>query len=200
MSKVKICGLRTINDIEAVNQYQPDYAGMILSEPFWRCVDIDTALTLKKHLCPKIKMTGVFVNEDLDYIAPFIEKGCIDVIQLHGQEDNAYILELKKRYPEIPVIKAFKIKEEADIQKAKESTADYVLLDSGTGTGKTFDWKLIKDIGRAYFLAGGLTPENVETVIRQFQPYAVDTSSGVETEKKKDAGKIGEFIRKVREL
>ncbi|MBR4162696.1 MAG: phosphoribosylanthranilate isomerase [Solobacterium sp.] len=200
MSKVKICGLRTLNDIEAVNQYQPDYAGMILSEPFWRCVDIDTACLLKKHLNPKIQMTGVFVNEDLEYITPFIEKGCIDVIQLHGQEDNAYILEVKKRYPEIPVIKAFKIKEEADIQKAKESKADYVLLDSGTGTGKTFDWKLIKDIGREYFLAGGLTPENVETAIRQFQPYAVDTSSGVETEKKKDADKIREFIRKAREL
>lgn len=200
MSKVKICGLRTVNDIEAINQYQPDYAGMILSKPFWRYVDIDTALILKKHLSPKIKMTGVFVNEDLDYITPFAEQGCIDVIQLHGQEDNAYIQELKKRYPDIPVIKAFKIKEEADIQKAKESEADYVLLDSGTGTGKTFDWKLIKDIGREYFLAGGLTPANVETAIRQFQPYAVDTSSGVETEKKKDPDKIGEFIRKAREL
>ena len=199
MSKVKICGLRTLEDIEAVNRFHPDYAGMILSKPFWRCVDMDLALQMKRQLCPDIRMTGVFVNEDLDYIASFVDNGCIDMIQLHGQEDNGYIQELKKRYPEVPIIKAFKIQDEADIQKAKESMADYVLLDSGTGTGKTFDWKLIKDIGRKYFHAGGLTPENVETAIRHYQPYAVDTSSGVETEKKKDPKKIREFIRKARE-
>ena len=198
MTKIKFCGLKRIEDIDIVNKVKPEYVGFVFYKKSSRYVDNRKVRKLKAHLAPDIKAVGVFVDEPVEYVIAYLNSGVIDIAQLHGHEDEDYITKVKNETG-CEVIKAVKVRDKKSVEDAFLTKADYVLLDSGTGTGKTFDWKLIKDIGRIYFLAGGLTPENVETAIRHYQPYAVDTSSGVETEKKKDPKKIREFIRKARE-
>ena len=143
-----------------------------------------------------VQKVGVFVNEPIENIMKYYEE-MLDVIQLHGQEDDEYIKALRQQTSK-PIIKAFKITSALDVQKAKESLADYVLLDSGTGTGKTFDHSLIGEIDRPYFLAGGLNADNVGEAIAALHPYAVDASSGLETAGKKDPDKMKAFTSAVR--
>ena len=119
------------------------------------------------------------------------------MVQLHGNEDEDYIKHLRQLVNK-PIIKAFRIETAEDVAQAKASSADYILLDSGAGTGKTFNWKLIQDIERPYFLAGGLTPGNVREAIRTLCPFAVDVSSGVETDGGKDKTKMAAFFDEVR--
>lgn len=198
MTKVKICGLTRLADIHAINQYRPDYAGFILSQPFRRYVDIAALASLRKQLAPGIKAVGVFVNEPTEYIFEFLEQDLIDIVQLHGHETNDFIIEIKREYPFFPLIRSFEIHDESDIEAAERSLADIVLLDAGKGSGRTFDWSLLKLMKRPYILAGGLTPENVRDALAQSTPYAVDTSSGVETNGYKDPEKIRQFIAEVR--
>ncbi|MBR5723631.1 MAG: phosphoribosylanthranilate isomerase, partial [Oscillospiraceae bacterium] len=143
------------------------------------------------------KKVGVFVSEPIENILRYAEM--LDVIQLHGNEDDAYITQLKERTGK-PVIKAFKVTCAEDVQRAQQSKADCVLLDSGTGTGKMFDHTLIRDIGRPYFLAGGLNPDNVAEAVSALHPYAVDVSSGVETDGRKDPQKMHAFAEAVRSI
>ena len=121
----------------------------------------------------------------------------LDLIQLHGKDDNGYITRLRELTGK-PIIKAFTVRTGEDIKAAVQSKADYVLLDSGTGTGKTFDHSLIADIDRPFFLAGGLTAENVGEAIEAFHPFAVDASSSLETDGKKDKNKMAAFVAAVR--
>ena len=197
MTRVKLCGLRSEADVRTVLELRPDYAGFILSGGFRRSIDYDTFITLSAMLKDSgIKRVGVFVNEPLDSLVGKFEAG-IDVIQLHGSENEQYISALRK-HTDKPIIKAFTVKSEADIEAARASSADYVLLDSGTGTGSTFDHSLIADIDRPYFLAGGLTPENVGEAIARFVPFAVDASSSLETDGVKDKAKMAAFVKAVR--
>lgn len=197
-TKVKICGLRRPEDVRYINQYRPDYCGFICSEPFWRYVPENQLAVLSAAVDPGIRRVGVFVNDPPEKVADYVRKGLIDIVQLHGKEDDAYIAALRGKMREqgrtAKILKAFKITGEADIEKAAESSADCVLLDSGTGSGRTFDWRLIRDIGRDFFLAGGLGPEKIREAIRLFHPYAVDISSGAETDRKKDPEKIRKCI------
>lgn len=197
MAKVKICGLSQKEDIEAVNKYKPDFAGFVFYPPSRRNVAAGRAAQLKKMLDPQIPAVGVFVDGDPWEIASLAEYGIIDMIQLHGSEDEDYIGELRKLTKK-PLIQAFTVQSEADIEKAKKSSADYVLLDNGKGTGETFDWTLIRDIGRPFFLAGGLNADNVPKAVGRFHPYAVDISSGAETGGMKDPEKIRACIEAVR--
>lgn len=197
MAKIKICGIMRTADVEAVNQYLPDYCGFVLSRPFKRYISKDAARHFKDMLDERIKAVGVFVDTPPDEAAGFAEEGIIEEIQLHGHEDDRYILNLKK-LTDVPVTKAFTIRCENDLKRAAESKADYVLLDNGTGTGESFDWTLIRDIGREFGIAGGLNPDNVAEVIKKFNPYLVDVSTGVETEGVKDALKVKKFIENAR--
>ena len=197
MAKIKICGIMRTADVEAVNQYLPDYCGFVLSRPFKRYISKDAARHFKDMLDERIKAVGVFVDTPPDEAAGFAEEGIIEEIQLHGHEDDRYILNLKK-LTDVPVTKAFTIRSENDLKRAAESKADYVLLDNGTGTGESFDWTLIRDIGREFGIAGGLNPDNVAEVIKKFKPYLVDVSTGVETEGVKDALKVKKFIENAR--
>lgn len=197
MAKIKICGIMRTADVEAVNQYLPDYCGFVLSRPFKRYISKDAARHFKDMLDERIKAVGVFVDTPPDEAAGFAEEGIIEEIQLHGHEDDRYILNLKK-LTDVPVTKAFTIRSENDLKRAAESKADYVLLDNGTGTGESFDWTLIRDIGREFGIAGGLNPDNVAEVIKKFNPYLVDVSTGVETEGVKDALKVKKFIENAR--
>lgn len=199
MTNIKLCGLSRLVDIEIVNELKPEYIGFIFVPQSKRNVSIAQASVLKKELDKKIKAVGVFVDEDIDIILDCINLGIIDMVQLHGHEDENTILKLKA-LGQRPIIKAFKIESQNDCLEAEKSSADYILLDSGSGSGKVFDWELIKDIKREYFLAGGLDVENVEKAIRVLKPYAVDVSSGLETDGLKDKLKMEAFVYNVRKV
>lgn len=145
----------------------------------------------------EILAVGVFVNETIDTILKLVNERIIDVIQLHGNETKEYIKELKSK-TDCQVIKAFRIISKEDIKEINECNADYVLLDSGAGTGKVFEWDLIEGIERPFFLAGGLDPDNVKDAIRKVKPFAVDVSSGIETDGIKDEKKMITFVENVR--
>ena len=208
---IKICGLTRMEDVEAVNAAHPDLAGFVLSAGFRRSVGLRHAVSLANALDPSIAVVGVFVNEPPDTVASFTHAFDYDggdvvrqiLVQLHGDESNDYIAELPHAmaYPGwsgIPIIKAFTVRTKRDVEQARKSVADYVLLDNGKGTGETFDWSLLKDVGRSYFLAGGLGPHNVASAIERAHPFAVDMSSGVETNGIKDPTKIAAAVAAVR--
>lgn len=197
-TRIKICGLRRQEDILAVNRARPDFCGFIVEFPkSFRSVSAQEVRELTKGLTEGILPVGVFVNAPPELPVRLLEEGSIAMVQLHGQEDETYLQALRS-YTEKPVIQAFSIRSEADIERALVSTADYILLDQGSGgTGKTFDWSLIPSVSRPFFLAGGLGLENLQTAIRQVHPWAVDLSSGLETEKKKDADKIQKAVELV---
>lgn len=198
MSKVKLCGLSRPCDIEDVNKLKPDFIGFIFAKKSKRYVSPEKAYSLKTMLDESIKAVGVFVREPEESVAKLLDEGIIDIAQLHGGESEEYIANLRK-LTDKPLIQAFRIDTNQDIEKAKNSLADYVLLDSGDGgTGTTFDWSLIKNIGRPYFLAGGLGPENVAEAVANYEPYAVDVSSGIETDGLKDSAKMAAFVAAVR--
>lgn len=197
-TKIKLCGLSRLCDIEAANELKADYIGFIFAAKSHRYVTFEKAAELKRNLSTEIKAVGVFVNETPETVAELLNTGTIDLAQLHGKEDEEYIRRLRE-LTDKPLIKAFRIDTDADIATAKASTADYILLDSGDGgTGTSFDWNLVRDIGRPWFLAGGLDADNVREAIRKLSPYAVDVSSGIETEKVKDREKMKAFVNDVR--
>lgn len=197
MTKIKLCGLSRPCDIEAANGLKPEYIGFVFAQKSRRYVAPEKAEALKRLLDPDIKAVGVFVNEAPETVAAFLNTGIIDIAQLHGGEDDGYIRKLRK-LTDKPIIKAFRVKTPDDIAEAECSTADLVLLDSGAGTGTAFDWTLIQNIKRPYFLAGGLGPDNAETAVRLLKPFAVDVSSGIETDGVKDKAKMAEFVSAVR--
>ena len=197
MTKIKLCGLTRPCDIEYVNELLPEYIGFVFAPKSRRYISPEKAEVLREHLDDRITPVGVFVDEKIEVIADLIKRKIIDIVQLHGNESEQYIEDLR-RVIDCPVIKAFRIESEADIVRANNSSADYVLLDSGGGTGTTFDHSLLKDIARPYFLAGGLTPENVETAVKQLKSFAVDVSSSLETDGFKDKIKMTAFVNAVR--
>lgn len=196
--KIKLCGLTRPCDIEAVNELQPDYIGFVFAKKSRRYVSPEKAEELKAMLAPGIQAVGVFVNEEPEQIAALLEAGTIDVAQLHGQESETEIRRLRE-LTDHPLIQAFRIDTEQDVERANASTADYVLLDSGAGgTGTVFDWDLLRAIRRPYFLAGGLDTENIGTVKAKLNPYGVDVSSGIETGGYKDKEKMTAFVAAAR--
>ena len=201
MTKIKICGLRRLRDIEAVNAARPDFAGFVVEVPgSRRSVDKRELRELAGRLKEGILSVGVFVNAPPELVAELLEEGTLDLAQLHGQEDEIYMAELR-RLTEKPLIQAFSIQTGQDAEQALESRADYLLLDQGRGgTGQTFDWSLLPEINRPFFLAGGLGEENLERAIRQVRPWAVDLSSSLETDGQKDPEKILRAVDLVRRL
>lgn len=197
MTKIKLCGLSRPCDLEAANKLKPEYIGFVFAPKSRRYVTPQTAAELKQLLSPEIQAVGVFVNEDEEKIADLLHSGIIDIAQLHGSEDEDYIGRLK-RLADKPIIKAFQVETESDIADAKQCSADYILLDSGAGTGMMFDWNLLKNIRRPYFLAGGLSPDNVGKAVATLHPFAVDVSSGIETGGTKDKEKMAAFVAAVR--
>lgn len=195
MTKIKICGLVRTEDIDFVNEALPDYAGFILHFPkSHRNVAVEEAKRLKNLLRPEIRAACVFVNQPLERVIQAAETIGPDVLQLHGSEDNEYIRELKEQTG-LMVWKAFRVRSEEDLAKARESAADLVLLDNGYGTGETFDWSQAEAFEREFILAGGLTPENISEAILRLHPLGVDISSGVETDHFKDREKIFAAVR-----
>ena len=197
MTKIKLCGLTRQCDIEWANELKPEYIGFVFWSKSKRNVPPEKAKELKNLLSPDIKAVGVFVDEPIENVAELLNDNIIDIAQLHGGEDEEYIKKLRTLSGK-PIIKAFLLKSESDTERAEKSTADYILVDSGTGTGKSFDWELLKNISRPYFLAGGLCCENISQAITALDPYAVDVSSGIETNGCKDKNKMAVFVAAVR--
>lgn len=188
--KIKICGLSRSCDAAAVNSAMPDYIGFVFWERSARGISFETARRLREQIKPEILSVGVFVDEEPDWICRLYREGIISVAQLHGSETEEDILHLRRLCPALELWKAFVVGSAADIESAGKSSADRILLDSGRGSGKGFDHALISGIRREWILAGGLTPEGIEKAARECHPYAVDISSGVETDGKKDRNKI----------
>lgn len=197
-TRIKICGLTRLEDITYVNEAKTEYIGFVFWPKSKRAVGDKQAAELKKSLDPSIQAVGVFVNETPERIIQLLKKQIIDLAQLHGEETEEQIERIRRETGK-PVIKAVKIRTREDILAGIQTKADYLLLDSGMGSGETFDWNTIPQIEKPFFLAGGLYPGNVEEAVQKFHPYAVDVSSGVETDGKKDETKIREFIRRVRD-
>ena len=198
MTKIKLCGLRRSCDIAYANELVPEYIGFVFAKKSKRYVSPAQAEALGKQLNAAIVPVGVFVDEEIEEIAALVRRHIIDAIQLHGNEDAAYISALRGVVT-CPIIQAFRIESRQNILAAGRSPADIVLLDSGNGSGKAFDWTLLKEIQRPYFLAGGLTPENVQPAISRLRPFGVDASSSLETDGYKDKEKMTAFVNAVRQ-
>jgi len=209
--KVKICGLFREEDIEYVNEARPDFIGFVFAESR-RKVTPAQAAKLHRCLAEGIMAVGVFVDFSIDGIAGFYRDGIISLVQLHGAEDDAYIARLKETARGVPVIKVIKSAELlslAEAGKTVAANADYYLVDSGAGSGKAFDWDLLRagmpcaswlqSSGKQWFLAGGITPENIERAM-ELNPFAIDVSGGAETDGIKDRNKIVQLTAMVRKL
>lgn len=242
MTRIKLCGLTRIQDIEIANKLKPEYIGFIFWDRSSRNVSAIQAARLKGKLDPEIKAVGVFVNAPAEQVISYYNVGIIDIAQLHGNENEEYIKKLHDAG--LTVIKAFKMKKTGEninlagnvnieipekptgdaiteipekptgdvitetsgksaddvITEAVKSSADYIMFDPGKGEGATFNWQLIKGIKREFFLAGGLTPENIEKAVETVQPFAVDVSSGIETGGHKAPDKMVAFVKSTRAL
>ena len=242
MTRIKLCGLTRIQDIEIANKLKPEYIGFIFWDRSSRNVSAIQAARLKGKLDSEIKTVGVFVNAPAEQVISYYNVGIIDIAQLHGNENEEYIKKLHDAG--LTVIKAFKMKKAGEninlagngnietpekptgdviteipekptgnaitetsekstddvITEAVKSSADYIMFDPGKGEGATFNWQLIKGIKREFFLAGGLTPENIEKAVETVQPFAVDVSSGIETDGHKDPDKMSAFVKSTRAL
>ena len=211
MTKIKMCGLFREEDIQYANEVNPDYIGFVFYKKSHRYVDLETASRLRSKLDDGIQAVGVFVDEDISLIKELVDKKIIDIVQLHGHEDEEYIKELRVALSEsyTKIIKAIVVKNESDIQKlmkfdtyksngSSNQPVDYYLLDSGMGSGSSFDWNFIKDLQTPIFLAGGLNTVNITEALSLVKPYAVDVSSGIETDKVKDFDKMRLFASLVR--
>lgn len=202
LTRIKICGIRRIEDSLCLNEFKPDYAGFILSKPFWRYIDLNTLSKINDVLSKQIKRVGVFVNENSDYILKYAS--LLDIIQLHGEETQDLIDKLRER-TNCEIWKAVRVKSSYDLNEADKLSVDKLLIDSYTentygGSGKIANWELIKKtkINKPFFLAGGISAENCLNVIETIKPFGLDISSSVETDKFKDRNKIEEIISLIR--
>jgi len=223
--KIKICGLFREEDIDYVNEARPDYIGFVFAESKRR-IPHAFALGLRRRLLDAIIPVGVFVNAPVEDIAALYNENVISIAQLHGEENDEYIIRLKEasaaggKKP-LEVIKAMQINEESGAATARSngnqasssplptphsplpSSADYYLIDSGAGSGKTFNWELLNSPvaeavkAKPWFLAGGVGLDNIEQALG-FNPYALDVSSGAETDGVKDREKIVQLVSTVR--
>ena len=198
MTKIKLCGLSRVQDINAANGLMPDYIGFVFARKSRRYVPPEAAAALRGRLNEGIRAVGVFVCEKAETVAGLLNSGVIDLAQLHGGESGEYVERLRE-LTNRPLIQAFRVSSRADLELAFRSAADHILLDNGAGgTGEAFDWDMLRGFDRPYVLAGGLDPANVAGVVRALRPFAVDVSSGIETDGYKDAGKMRDFVEAVR--
>lgn len=202
MTKIKICGLKRKEDIDYVNFCKPDYVGFVFAGTK-RKITEERAKELSGLVSPEIVKVGVFVNEEIEMIVRLLQDKIIDMVQLHGTEDEDYISSLREKMNRGKIIKAIPIASPESLHRCDQLDADYLLFDTFSqkeygGTGRTFDWNLIQNIQKPFFLAGGINNENVEQAIKQLHPYAIDVSSAVETDGLKDKEKIVEIVSRVK--
>ena len=210
--KVKMCGISKVETIPAVVEAKPDYMGLVFA-PSKRQVTVEQAEILVEELHKQcinhydtkvVKTVGVFVNETLDNLVRIADTANLDAVQLHGDEDEAFIQSLKER-TNVEVWKAIQIRSAADVEKWIDSSADMLLFDAyhkdeRGGTGEVFDWSSLDTFERPFMLAGGIDSTNVARAIRTVRPYGIDISSGIETNGVKDDEKITAFTKIVKSI
>lgn len=215
MQKIKLCGMMKPCDIEYANRVKPDFVGFIFANTR-RKISAAQAKQFREALDAEIPAVGVIVNEDISVITSLVQNGCIDLIQLHGEEDADYIRRLRE-VCDVPVIKAVKVQTVEQIRQAAALPVDYLLLDTYRkgvlgGTGEAFDWELLREakiaagdtaegelFGKPYFLAGGLHAGNLREAAA-LGSYGLDVSSGIETDGSKDFTKMVEVMELVRKF
>ena len=215
MQKIKLCGMMKPCDIEYANRVKPDFVGFIFANTR-RKISAAQAKQFREALDAEIPAVGVFVNEDISVITSLVQDGCIDMIQLHGEEDADYIRRLRE-VCDVPVIKAVKVQTVEQIRQAAALPVDYLLLDTYRkgvlgGTGEAFDWELLREakaaagdtaegelFGKPYFLAGGLHAGNLREAAA-LGSYGLDVSSGIETDGSKDFTKMVEVMELLRSI
>lgn len=201
MTKIKICGITQPSEIAYINEAEPDYCGFVINvADRRRSVTPEQVRLMTRNLSEKVLPVGVFVDAPGKLIVDLLSEKVIQMVQLHGQEDEAYIKQLKQLTNQ-PLIKAFNISSAQDVEQATNSSADYILLDNGNGgTGQTFDWSLLNKVKRPFILAGGLSPTNIPEAITSLHPYGLDISSGVEKNGVKDKEKMVAAVRRTRNV
>ncbi len=198
MTKIKLCGLTTEQDALAANSAHPDWVGLVFDKGRHFVTD-DVAHSIRNKLDPAIPIVGVFANDDPAHIFSLVRRGIIQWVQLHGDESETYLKVLCQEIS-CPFIRAVSVESRADVIGKENTLADFLLLDHGRGgTGKTFDWRMIPPIAKPWFMAGGIGLSNLEEAL-SYHPYAVDISSGAETDGHKDADKMRELVNRVRYL
>ncbi|MDR0697082.1 MAG: phosphoribosylanthranilate isomerase [Christensenellaceae bacterium] len=194
--KIKICGLTRLEDMECVNEYKPDFIGFVFAKRSKRYCPTLQAKRMRSKLINGIITVGVFDNEPINEIINLYDQDVISIAQLHGGETNEYIEKLKDKRPTLRIVRAIDASKNTD--NFDMSLADYLLFDNGNGgSGKMFNWENINIKDIPFFIAGGINNENVTDAIK-LKPYAVDVSSGVETDGLKDFKKIRNIIELVR--
>ena len=210
--KVKMCGISKVETIPAIVDAKPDYMGLVFA-PSKRQVTVEQAKILIEELHKQcinhydikvVKTVGVFVNETLDNLVRIADTANLDAVQLHGDEDEAFIQSLKER-TNVEVWKAIQIRTAADTEKWIDSSAEMLLFDAyhkdeRGGTGEVFDWSSLDAFERPFMLAGGIDSTNVARAIRTVRPYGIDISSGIETNGMKDDKKITAFTKIVKSI
>lgn len=207
--RIKICGLRRPQDVEYVNAVVPDFVGFVFAQSR-RQVTGEEAAQLAHGLNPAVERVGVFVDQPVDFVAGLFDAGVIEYAQLHGEETAEYISDLRRRTKQsgegIKIIKAVKVRCREDLVGVDDIDCDRLLLDAwpaegqaAGGNGKPFDWELVQSIKKPFFLAGGITVNNVRMAIEQVQPFGIDVSSSLETDGYKDFDKIKAFMDMVRQ-
>lgn len=199
-TKIKLCGLFRQEDAQAVNAAQPDYAGFVFYAKSKRNVSPALAAVLRAAIRPEIVTVGVFVDAPVEQIVNLARSGVISIAQLHGNEDIAYLEALRARAPELVIWQAFQVQTAETVALAAASSADMILLDGGAGDGEIFSWPLVKNCPFPFILAGGLTPENIPEAIQTLRPFAVDVSTGVETNGVKDETKMIAAVQAARRI
>ena len=232
---IKLCGLTRAADVQAANAAAPDFAGFVIDVPGRRrSIGADAVAALSRGLDEGIVRVGVFVDEPPERVASLVAARAIDAVQLHGREDEAYLARLRALLREpgafagsaaaAPdgafdagarptrerwrgrIVRAFRVRGADDVRAARETSADAVLLDGGAGEGRAFDWELLSGFPRPFFLAGGLSPENVDEAVRRVRELSgsalvgVDLSSGIETGNVKDPLKMAAAVAAVRSI
>lgn len=199
MTKVKICGITNLEDAMDAASLGADYLGFNFYPKSPRHIKKSEAKKIISSLPKNIKKVGVFVNEGIDKVKSIVNEANLDLIQLHGDETPYYCAQLKNKGKKT-IIKAFRIKNYGEIKKTGDYDVDYLMFDAFRkgmfgGTGKTFDWKIVKEIKRPFFLSGGLNADNIKGAIKAAKPFAVDVASSVEKKPgKKDYRKMKSFI------
>lgn len=198
--KLKLCGIRRPEDVEMINEANPDYIGFVFA-PTWRQISPETAYELGLSLKEGIKKVGIFVNEPIQNLLTAAKTAGLDVVQLHGQEDEAYISQVRKGF-DGEIWKAVRVQSPADVKTAETLSADMLLYDSFVpgvlgGSGKRLDLNNILSAGptRPFFLAGGINTENIDEILSEVTPYGLDISSAFETDRRKDKEKLNELMK-----
>lgn len=200
-TRVKICGLTSVDDALLAVQNGADAIGLVFYEPSPRSVTLEQAAAIAKAIPAFVTKTALFVNPATEYVQTVLEHVSVDLLQFHGDESAAFCAQFNRSY-----IKAIRMREEVDLTALAEEyrSSSGLLLDAYKagvpgGTGELFDWARVpQNLNKPIILAGGLTPDNIQQAIAQTQPWAVDVSGGVEWSKGiKSAEKIKQFMQRV---